>query len=992
MNWFNKHKNKLGLLGVLVFIQMILINPVLAQGIGFAAPGADDLSRSFLNQIFGDLLDNGSNAFGRSISVFNGAILTIGGILAAYTILAGTIGTAHDGEMLGKKFSSIWIPVRYALGTALVLPVVGSGYCVMQTLVMWIIMQGVSLANLAWSEYAKDPPALKAPISTSTKAIIKKFVEDVYIAQVCVEANQKAYTDKPPILARAGLATFAYSAKRVDIGFGKFGWQFGDHGGKIGWKKTCGSIDEPKKPEIRIDSFSTVSDISAMRGLENAFKVVDLTPIYSTHVQQIQKIVEATGLLAKTSILKEGNSNYSSLQALTDAYITALDASTTGVARSQTNLQNSASQRGWFMAGTWVTKIIFAQNKINSMANQTGTTDITIYKNTDSTSDNVARLSANGYSLLVEQRPEITGLALNPTNNKDEKSPGNAVGLGGIAGKYLSNIVVGINLEDIKNDTRHPLIVMVRVGDGILGGVLAGISAAAIFALAAGTTVLGNGTGVTAATFILFSTLAGPFLVFIGTGAMLTFILPNLPFMLWMGVIIGWTIMTIEAVIAAPLWAIMHLHPNGDDLTGRGGNGYMLVLGLLLRPVLIIFGLIASIVLSELFGNFVNRVFFDVFSSNMGDSGVGFFGMIFGTGIYAAIMMTVIKQTFNLMHVIPDQLMRWVGGGGEQLGQYAGGFSGDGMAKAAAVGGAVMGLMAKDTIGTGSSAVGQMNQIKVGKENKVATENQTKQDLKIAEASSEKAQTASDNSFNQGIGSSDNLAGEINASFANQNQLGEFNESRAQKEISNAQTEVANNNASLGGNGSEAAETYKSELSNNMKNGQSFDDANSNALSTAADEKFGAGAGDAIKQLGAEGQSASKTLSSLNAKQNNIQEQTGDPSDTRSTMSNMFSRANNILKSQSNTSDTGPIQPISSFSQAMKSASSEVNKNLFGRTPSYFSADYKTPDSAPSSAPTSVATSPEPANTPYPTLDGNNSGTSVAGPLAPPPKEGDSER
>ena len=54
--------------------------------------------------------------------------------------------------------------------------------------------------------------------------------------------------------------------------------------------------------------------------------------------------------------------------------------------------------------------------------------------------------------------------------------------------------------------------------------------------------------------------------------------------------------MVVEAIIAAPLWAVMHLHPSGDDMTGKGGNGYMLVLGLVVRPALIIFGLIAAIV------------------------------------------------------------------------------------------------------------------------------------------------------------------------------------------------------------------------------------------------------------------------------------------------------------------------------------------------------------------------------------------------------------
>ncbi|WP_171986525.1 DotA/TraY family protein, partial [Burkholderia cenocepacia] len=104
-------------------------------------PVANDISVQLLNAIFPGLVGNGgADAVASAMGIFNGCILVVGGILATYTLLAGTIGTAHDGEMLGKKFSSIWIPIRYALGTALVLPVVGGGYNIMQQIVMWIVM------------------------------------------------------------------------------------------------------------------------------------------------------------------------------------------------------------------------------------------------------------------------------------------------------------------------------------------------------------------------------------------------------------------------------------------------------------------------------------------------------------------------------------------------------------------------------------------------------------------------------------------------------------------------------------------------------------------------------------------------------------------------------------------------------------------------------------------------------------------------------------
>ena len=175
-----------------------------------------------------------------------------------------------------------------------------------------------------------------------------------------------------------------------------------------------------------------------------------------------------------------------------------------------------------------------------------------------------------------------------------------------------------------------------------------------------------------------------------GVGGLLAYILPNLPMLLWFGIIIGWTILVVEAIIAAPLWAVMHLHPSGNDIAGKGSAGYSLVLGLILRPALIIFGLIAAIILSGLFGQLLNRVFFSVFSGNSSDASLGFFAIIFGTALYATFMYHIIMTTFSLMHKIPDQLLRWIGGQNETLGQYASSTSTGTMTGSATVSGMAM--------------------------------------------------------------------------------------------------------------------------------------------------------------------------------------------------------------------------------------------------------------------------------------------------------------
>jgi len=134
---------------------MLLVFPILAMAdssLSFTPP-ASDYSVVFLGDIFGVvdgvLHGTGSQIMGSMFGVFNAAVLALGGMIIMYTLLVSTMNTAHEGQMLGQKWSSIWIPVRSVAGLALLMPK-ASGYCLMQVFVMWIVVQGVGAADKVW--------------------------------------------------------------------------------------------------------------------------------------------------------------------------------------------------------------------------------------------------------------------------------------------------------------------------------------------------------------------------------------------------------------------------------------------------------------------------------------------------------------------------------------------------------------------------------------------------------------------------------------------------------------------------------------------------------------------------------------------------------------------------------------------------------------------------------------------------------------------------
>lgn len=135
---------------------LLFVFPCLAladNSLNFAPPPSD-YSVVFLGDLFGIvdgvLSGTGSQIMGSMFGVFNSAVLALGGVIIMYTLMVSTMNTAHEGQMLGQKWSSIWIPARSTMGLALLIPK-ASGYCLMQIFVMWIVVQGVGAADKVWN-------------------------------------------------------------------------------------------------------------------------------------------------------------------------------------------------------------------------------------------------------------------------------------------------------------------------------------------------------------------------------------------------------------------------------------------------------------------------------------------------------------------------------------------------------------------------------------------------------------------------------------------------------------------------------------------------------------------------------------------------------------------------------------------------------------------------------------------------------------------------
>ena len=165
-------------------------------------PPPSDVSITYLTNVFGTvegvLSGGGSQIVGQMFAIFNSAVLSLGGMIMMYTIIVGTVNTAGDGQVLGKNWSSIWIPVRTTLGISLLFTYT-SGYNVLQVFIMWVVVQGVGAADLIWDaalNYLKSGGVIVQPLKQSSSTDsdnnyeILQGASTILAGQTCMAAMQ----------------------------------------------------------------------------------------------------------------------------------------------------------------------------------------------------------------------------------------------------------------------------------------------------------------------------------------------------------------------------------------------------------------------------------------------------------------------------------------------------------------------------------------------------------------------------------------------------------------------------------------------------------------------------------------------------------------------------------------------------------------------------------------------------------------------------------
>lgn len=666
--------------------------------------------------VFTPLLDPETSPFGTVSQVFLTGVLMFGGVLAMYTLLVGTMSTAHDGEMLGKRWSTLWVPIRTSLGVAMILPI-KNGFCAVQIIIIWLATQGIGLADMAWSAFAAQPMKGAVYRSPGLKYQLAPLYTTIMTNGACVGAANKSLNE----LKNGEGSTFQNFLYTINRGlnggkepsFGissiskdnSVGFAFGDTNDALPGpgkpSEICGTIELPLNG----------NEANAGRAVNNAplsaDNLVDMDQIKGminqTHKEAMGAFVESAykmGLKIASGSNVTGEEVATQMMSAVNTYENAIMKSANSQFDQAVNVNaiKAMQEDGIAGAGAWFYRLVKAQNEINQEVSNIpvgqGTWSETKKSILGLISSNIEGSIKKAIELGVESfNTSKVGIRSAETEGSIAWFTDFFINSGGIPDWSGNN--------NMKNNTENPMSATVGIGSAMLTGIslawAAMIPATYALGVIQGNAVAGlTGAGLG---FQATMTLASPLLLgmtaaLIMPALFMAYYLPMMPFIIWTGTLIGWLVLVVEALFAGPLWAVAHLAPDADSVVGKQGQGYMLVLSLMLRPILMIIGFIVSLSLMVPCGMFVN--YFFAFATYGTTSGVAaIFAGAASAIVYCVIMNNIIKKLLSITHSLPDSILQWIGGGGSRiLGEYGGGIESDsrgGQAAALGAAGAAIG-------------------------------------------------------------------------------------------------------------------------------------------------------------------------------------------------------------------------------------------------------------------------------------------------------------
>ena len=542
-------------------------------------------------------------------TVLNMAILALGTVWLTYNILAATVQSAWDGKFLGKRFHSVWMPIRLFIGFAALLPMF-DGWGAAQVVLYQTAKMGAGVANIA--------------VSGVVSKMTKPEVQSVASHTGSSLAGQMFNT----LLCRARVGILAQQSAELEAAGG---------GGNTDWANYYGIERCGGAPTV------PTGDLQSAHTTATQAMIASLTPV-ATRVAAGQ---EGRGPAVPSSEVA------AAIKSAADAYDSAIDQAARDLANSKAvSLQATQNSKGsWLTYGYLSVAAAKAQRDVIGAA----AAGPNLSANTNTTQGGIE--AANYTGSMMEAEGMFGAQAAGASAGDSYWSQFKKL-------KDNPGLFINILFSDAKSAKLTPGGDLIQ-GLASFGATLITIAVIAIgvlfaaFVVLAFTSFLGAGA-IPLARFV--SNLAMAIILpLIVMGITLSVYVPMLPALFWTFGVIGWLLVVAECLCLAPIWALVHLEAEGEGMGQRAEHGYVMLVDLLLRPLVLVFAFtVASSVLNVVWMLFSHGLAgaLEIADAN---SLTKFFMWVGAAFVLVAFAVQFIVLVYKLALEIQNQLVVWLG-------------------------------------------------------------------------------------------------------------------------------------------------------------------------------------------------------------------------------------------------------------------------------------------------------------------------------------------
>lgn len=644
-----------------------------------------------------------STLIGSLFLIFNSAIFVVGMLWAGYGLIGGIAETAQTGEVLGKRLSAVWLPIRMVTGIAGIVPVF-AGYSLSQVFIVTMTGMGIGIANAMWAgaitsinEFVMlSPPGVLA--NTSGGNDFNVAAEDLFFMHMCniamkkneeknrlagiqIGPDQIVQYNAPSTTSTKATVSVTTQSSANACGIASIERTYIDGRSGDSWSGF-------RVKSVNYDAYATtVSNayLSKFAAFNNSVKATAET-YYSAREAANKVTGGKVEPYPKDTLVVHANTYSNSV--ITVLNSVADDIKTTQPTALTKRASDTMKETGWLGAGAWYSTFAeanaaladamrsvaytFKAPKVELLpvAVQSDIKGLQLSQQANPKTEESAESSSESSFGAIETWLAEKVFHITPTGNLSvgqyliKKSiDGAAIGSGGA--NLVNPIIMFKNLGDSTIMMGEGIYVLTYLAEKVSPPKVLSSAVSVVEEVPLVGTVVKLITGTLRdlvqklMSLLLF---IAPYLIVIG--ALMAIYIPLIPFITWMGAVTQYAVVVCQGLVGAPIAALSHLESEGEGLGRRTEAGYMFVLNVTFRPALMLFGFFLASALMIVLGTLQAKMFISAMASAQGNSITGIVSFLAFLTIFMVINITLIQGLFNMIFLLPDQVLGLIGSHG----------------------------------------------------------------------------------------------------------------------------------------------------------------------------------------------------------------------------------------------------------------------------------------------------------------------------------------